>query len=171
MTFDGKDPSGMSVSIADSQRGPIRGANVTVTGDASKNGINWTPRDGMRWLRDGTSKQVLLGEKHIPTSRVGNCDTTPTSYRQYDISVAFISDNDDYRIGIVSGVQAGRPFISQGDDYSNSQTYQYAFGSAHPGVANFCMADGSVRSMTPSISTSIGLALCAVDDGVVVDLP
>ena len=170
-TFDGKDPFAPTASIAKRQRGPIRGAEITVTGDAYKDGISWNPRDGMARLRDGASNQVLLGEKHIPTSKVGNCDTVPTSWKQYDISVAFISDNDDYRIGIMSGVQTGRPFISQGDDYSTSETYQYAFGSAHPVTANFCMADGSVRSMTPSISTAIGIALCAVDDGVPVELP
>lgn len=170
-TFDGKNPPGLSASIAHAQRGPIRGAEVSVTGDASKDGISWRPRDGMARLRDGASNQVLLGEKHIPTSQVGNCDTMPTSWKQYDIGVAFIADNDDYRIGIMSGVQTGRPFISQGDDSSTSETYQYAFGSAHPGTANFCMADGSVRSMAPSISTSIGIALCAVDDGVPVELP
>lgn len=142
---------------------------MTVTGDATKAGISWTPRDSTRWLQDGTSKQILLGEKHIPTSKVGNCDTL--GYATYDTGVALFGDNDDFRIGIVSGVQTGRAFISQGDEYSTSQTYQYAFGSAHPGIANFCMADGSVRSMSASTSTSVGIALCAVDDGVVVDLP
>lgn len=169
MTFDGKDP-GAPIPIT-SQRGALRGAKVLVTGDATRDGISWTPRESTRWIQDGTSKQILLGEKHIPTSKVGNCDTTPPSWKQYDISVALTSDSDDYRIGIVSGVQTGRAFISQGDDYSDSQTYQYAFGSSHSGVANFCMADGSVRSMSASTSTSVGIALCAVDDGVTVDLP
>jgi len=172
MAFDGKDPSAPTSSNISSQRGALRGAKVTVTGDATRDGISWTPRESTRWIQDGTSKQILLGEKHIPTSKVGNCDTTPTpGYKQYDISVALSSPNADYQIGIVSGVQTGRPFISQGDDYSTSQTYQYAFGSAHTGIANFCMADGSVRSMSASTSTSVGIALSAVDDGVSVDLP
>jgi prepilin-type N-terminal cleavage/methylation domain-containing protein/prepilin-type processing-associated H-X9-DG protein len=169
LTFDGQGAFAPTASAIDSQRGPIRGAKVTVTGDATKAGISWTPRDSTRWLQDGTSKQILLGEKHIPTSKVGNCDTL--GYTTYDTGVAYFGDHDDFRIGIVSGVQTGRPFISQGNEYSTSQTYQYAFGSAHPGAANFCMADGSVRSMSPSTSISIGIALCAVDDGAVVDLP
>ena len=172
-TFDGKDTVTVpTLSDLTSQKGALRGAKVTVTGDANRDGINWIPRDKISWIQDGTSKQILLGEKHIPSSKLGVCDTTPpTSYKQFDRSVAYAGDNDDLRIGIVSGVQTGRPFISQGDDYSTSQTYQYAFGSAHTGIANFCMADGSVRSMSASTSTSVGIALCAVDDGVVVDLP
>jgi prepilin-type N-terminal cleavage/methylation domain-containing protein/prepilin-type processing-associated H-X9-DG protein len=171
-TFDGQTVVSVPTpSEMGSQRGPIRGAKVTVTGDAAKDGISWIPRDSLKWLQDGTSKQILLGEKHIPRSRVGVCDTTPGSYKQFDRSVIYGADNDDFRIGIVSGVYAGLPFISQGDEYANGFTYNYAFGSAHPGIANFCMADGSVRSMSLTVSTSVGIALSAVDDGVVVDLP
>lgn len=169
MTYDGKDAD-VTVAMA-SQRGPIRGAKVTVTGDATGNGISWTPRDSMTWIQDGTSKQILLGEKHIPRSKVGNCDTSPTSYKQYDMGVAWAGDNNDWRLGILSGAQLGRAFLSQDDDFGNDYVFKYAFGSAHPGVANFLMADGSVRSMAVTVSTSVGIALSAVDDGVNVTLP
>jgi prepilin-type N-terminal cleavage/methylation domain-containing protein/prepilin-type processing-associated H-X9-DG protein len=172
LTFDGKENTASSVAVAiASQRGPIRGARVTVTGDATKDGISWTPRDSMKWLQDGTSKQILLGEKHIPTSKVGNCDASVGSYKNYDIGVAWAGDNNDWRLGIMSGVQTGRVFLSQGDDFGSDVVYKYAFGSAHPGAANFLMADGSVRSMAVTVSTSVGIALSAVNDGVNVTLP
>jgi prepilin-type N-terminal cleavage/methylation domain-containing protein len=147
-------------------RGPIRGAKMVTTPQMS-----WSCRDDFRWLQDGLSKQILLGEKHVPSSRIGFCDNQPDSYRNYDISVAVSSDQADYRIGIVSGIQIGRSFITLSpDDYRDDYTYRYAFGSSHPAIAQFLMADGTVKSLSVSTSMQVGIALCAVDDGQVVSI-
>lgn len=165
LKVDGTGRTHSTELLAD-MRGPIRGAKMSTTSPGS-----WSCRDDFRRFQDGLSKQVLLGEKHVPISRVGFCDNQPDSYRNYDISVAVSSDQADYRIGIVSGVQIGRSFITLGpDDYRDDYTYRYAFGSAHPEIAQFLMADGAVKSLSVSTSMQVGVALCAVDDGRVVSI-
>ncbi len=55
-------------------RGPFRVAirGSGETGDFPK--VNpWTSRDTMSWWQDGSSNQLLMGEKYIPASRVGQC--------------------------------------------------------------------------------------------------
>jgi len=67
----------------DRQRGTFRQAIITVSsgtdvgisnaaGTQSKL-VSWTPRDTMAWWQDGTSNQLVVMEKHIPTAFVGKC--------------------------------------------------------------------------------------------------
>jgi hypothetical protein len=47
----------------------------------------------------------------------------------------------------------------------------YAFGSAHPGISQFVLGDGAVRSISNSTARSIMLALAHVNSGQSVSLP
>ncbi len=46
----------------------------------------WSPRDTFSWMADGTSKTIVLGEKHIPTSTVGKCTSY---YSAWDCSISY----------------------------------------------------------------------------------
>jgi hypothetical protein len=61
----------MSHSYANGHRGPVRQALYTATNGPVG---SWEPRDTMAWWSDGTSNQIVLGEKHIPSNFVGQCD-------------------------------------------------------------------------------------------------
>jgi hypothetical protein len=51
------------------QQGPFRLSLLQSNNDYT----SWSPRDTMAWLADGTSNQLLIGEKHIPLSVLGLC--------------------------------------------------------------------------------------------------
>ncbi len=46
----------------------------------------WSPRDTFSWMADGTSKTIVLGEKHIPTVAVGKCTSY---YSAWDCSISY----------------------------------------------------------------------------------
>jgi prepilin-type N-terminal cleavage/methylation domain-containing protein/prepilin-type processing-associated H-X9-DG protein len=97
-------------------------------------------------IRDGTSNTFLFGEKHVPRAHLNN-----------DIGDASIYDGHHHRtIDRVAGsgessTAAGGPWVydlGKGPDdvAGGTERYQRIFGSWHPGVTNFCFADGSVRT-------------------------
>lgn len=51
----------------------------------------WRPRDKMSWWKDGSSNQLLVGEKHIPNSKIESCDS-PT--QAWDCTILYSSPFD-----------------------------------------------------------------------------
>jgi prepilin-type N-terminal cleavage/methylation domain-containing protein len=79
-------------SYVNGHRGPVRHAIYT-----TPNGPvgSWEPRDTMAWWSDGTSNQIVLGEKHIPSNFVGQCDAHNSSIgagtpRRYHLDCSFL---------------------------------------------------------------------------------
>lgn len=65
----------MHHNYANGHHGPVRQAIY----DASSGPVqSWSPRDTMAWWADGSSNQIVLGEKHIPAAFVGKCDAQDT---------------------------------------------------------------------------------------------
>jgi prepilin-type N-terminal cleavage/methylation domain-containing protein/prepilin-type processing-associated H-X9-DG protein len=77
-------------------------------------------------ITDGTSNTLLFGEY------LG----------------AFLNGNSGPRTRVMSWMGAGG-FVTYWSivDMSDTANARYSFGSLHPGVVNFCFADGSVRSL------------------------
>ncbi|MCL2623535.1 MAG: DUF1559 domain-containing protein [Planctomycetaceae bacterium] len=161
-------------------QGPFR---VAVENGSRYNG-KWSPRDSFSRIADGLSNQLFIGEKHIPLGRMGKCgNTLHSSGRNY-------VDQDDCSF-LVAGEWAlggarstcylwGTTVIELplsnprdfSDDDGASAIYEYGFGSSHPGVCQFVLGDGSVRSLSVTVSTSnILIPLSLVDDGVAVSVP
>jgi hypothetical protein len=57
------------------------------------------------------------------------------------------------------------------DGYLNGVVYDYGFGGIHPGICQFAMGDGSVRSISNSVNQQLLVWLTHVSDGNSVSLP
>lgn len=179
-------------------KGPLRVAEYTLAGGtALANTVStWKGRDNFAYWADGTSNQLVIGEKHIPSRNIGTC---PNANEPYDCTV-ILARSDADSIGGSRSFSIARaiqdPNASPSDNATNSPipivskaTYfqdrkdengntlsataqnSYAFGSAHSGVCIFLIGDGSVRSVSATTSVGTLAALGCVNDGVAVALP
>jgi prepilin-type processing-associated H-X9-DG protein len=114
---------------------------------------DWETKTGNRTLtlpgiQDGTSNTLMLGERHIQLNQLKN----PTW------------DGGAY-IGDKSWSAARRAGPGAGLARTNMETATTIFGSWHNGLVNFAMGDGSVRSISTSISTTTLGLLASRNDG------
>jgi hypothetical protein len=159
------------------QRGPFRAPLVEAN--------TWIPRDSMAWIQDGTSNQILFGEKHIPEPFIGRCDTPAREGR-------FTSDCSILVIGNWATVASARSFHARSNSVgtlvnnihygeittTNPETsnnpdglWFYSFGGYHPDVCNFVLGDASVRSLPLTTPYQTIGKLGHVSDGAAVTLP
>jgi hypothetical protein len=159
--------------------GPIRVVNFMSTNangqplndDAKK---TWIPRDDIAWWVDGTSNQIIAGEKHLPRNRVGKCGASAAS-----ADCPYIAPWGRAKDSPARGWQYGSPrLIARGSDQytgdlsaENSAAHSYAFGSWHTSICHFLMGDGSVQSLSVTTPASTLESLIHVSDGKVVSLP
>jgi prepilin-type N-terminal cleavage/methylation domain-containing protein len=61
------------------QSGPFRTAARTTHPTDSSWIITWSPRDKMSWWSDGSTNIMIFAEKHIPVSRLGQCEQMVTT--------------------------------------------------------------------------------------------
>jgi hypothetical protein len=150
--------------------GPLRIA-VLLYDDAK----TWTPRVTFSWWADGTTNQLVAGEKHISNNgALDNCSATLTPTIVVDCS---------YLNGGHSGVglPAVRSFTNNNEnipirrptDPSESVSREaFSFGSWHPGICQFVIGDGSVRPINVTTDPAkILRPLAQVADGQNVTLP
>ena len=183
-------------------RGPFRVMLPSITTypfDGSWANINevrsWKPRDTFAWWQDGTSNQILLGEKHIPTTRLGICgtpmgDSPPTSANSGDcgaqyqgseflqaiaatrsFALSFYDNGDDFIGNTVSAYYSVFPLARPNEHENGNAGQHYGFGSYHPVICQFLMGDGSVRSLSVTMPHSILFSLSIVNDGRTISVP
>jgi type II secretory pathway pseudopilin PulG len=170
------------------QYGPFRVALVNGN-DATTGTFNyWSPRDEMAYWQDGTTNQLILGEKHVPAGFLGyskgnqnntdiaySADMTYLSAGRYAVGaarniksqIALCNPNDFMNNTTQNSLQ---PTITIGSDTSTGGLY--GFGSWHSGICQFLIGDGSVRGL--SLTThpaNVLYPLTQVNDGVAVSLP
>jgi prepilin-type N-terminal cleavage/methylation domain-containing protein len=129
-------------------KSPFRVARTTGNNQIQR-AQNWEPRDTIAWFSDGTSNQILFGEKHLRPSESGNC----VSGSAYDCSY-FYSSGDWQEYGIGRGAYGNPRVFARGPNDTldgRGPNGGRAFGSAHPGVINFAMGDGAVRVISISL--------------------
>ncbi|MDZ7620345.1 MAG: DUF1559 domain-containing protein [Patescibacteria group bacterium] len=134
-------------------------------------------------IRDGSSNTIMVGEKALHAEEHGadGGDNERWSNSGWD--------EDHVRFGgglSSSGVSYGIPPISDKDaphrvngkwttivDLGGQSWGQWHpfFGSSHPGGANFCMADGAVRTISYSIDAEVFRRTSLANDGLPVELP
>ncbi|MDR2440316.1 MAG: DUF1559 domain-containing protein, partial [Planctomycetaceae bacterium] len=178
-------------------RGPFRVALIEIAGDYS----SWKPRDTMTLWQDGTSNQIIIGEKHIRPNDVGKCVRYDTGGSAEDRDTA--GDCSILVTGYWRTSGMGRPVtcnfagssVASGDNGATTnegnsddptvrpianrpdmpyygQNLEYScFGSFHPGVSMFLIGDGSVYPFPVTISRIPYHRWAMVNDGNQVTLP
>lgn len=117
------------------ERNVVEGFVIKKVGQAR----DWIDRVSHKNVTDGLSKTFLVGEKHLPGDRI----------RQFPEDAPAFDGDHFPAASRVAGI--GAP-IARGpaDDDPASVIL---FGSAHPGICHFAMADGSVRAVSNHTST------------------
>lgn len=114
----------------------------------------WTDKVRLKDVLDGTSHTALAGEMHIPSGRLATFPENGPMYNGRDLH-AFA------RIG---GVGIG---LARGPEDRSVDTL--GFGSWHPGVCPFVMADGSVSNVATDIDSNTLQSMCRRDDRYEID--
>ena len=94
-------------------------------------------------IRDGTSRTILVGEKHVPA------DAYAMGLNVGDDQGIYVGDDADIRRFTVIPPQ---PDVILGD--LPGGRIVHAFGSAHPTVTQFVMCDGSVERVSFEVDAS-----------------
>ena len=175
-------------------RGPFRGAIFSAGARDFGNrdllnarAASWRPKDTFALWSDGTSNQLLIGEKHLPSDRIGICDT---GTRAGDCSYLRngAHGSSAYGRSFVHNFTSGDPanpndgvatfLLARPSDYVSRPGYEpvpmfhYGFGSAHTSVCNFLVGDGSVQSIGSTTPVfPILVALSMTSDGLAVSIP
>jgi hypothetical protein len=125
---------------------------------------------------DGTTNQLILGEKHIPSTQLKNeGGGNPFTGGKWDGSYLFISQNSmNHVFRIIHAHNDG----SAGDEFGLVQKKEdttsnagWGFGSHHNGVVNFCIGDSSVRGIAITVNPTILAYLADINDGHSATLP
>lgn len=158
-------------------KGPFRPSNVT-RGTYDREVAGWTPRDTFARMADGTSNQLILGEKYIPLKEIGQCHGSDNPLdRAFDCG-ALLTGGHDFEINAARPTSTERGPIAFMKDHEFPEAagnwpwaFYEPFGSAHPGSTNFLLGDGSVQAVSVQTRPGIIAALGDVADGTAVSLP
>jgi prepilin-type N-terminal cleavage/methylation domain-containing protein len=101
-------------------------------------------------ISDGTSNTLMIGEKQVPRSQYG---VAPGDG-------AFFNGDHEWNFARVAG-----PGLALARGPTDTTNWTNIFGSAHPGIVQFAMCDGSVRSLTVGMDTTVLGNLAVRNDG------
>jgi prepilin-type N-terminal cleavage/methylation domain-containing protein len=122
----------------------------------------WTSRTDFASITDGLSNTLLIGEKQVPLNALTNNWVPPPDYPTSsppDNPGDGCIYNAEYP-WVISRVAGPLNPLAQGP----LEVPIFNFGSAHPGICQFVLADGSVRGLPISInSTVLGLLASRAD--------
>jgi hypothetical protein len=157
-------------------------SDFRMDGDAN----SWTTRDDFNKVTDGLSNYLFLGERHVPTSKIGiNTNAAvpghASSWNFYDGTYLGGSRAQGMvrNVGLDIYNQTVAVMIARGPDdlggatmTTKSNTSKLPnWGGCHVGLANFAAADGSVHSVSATISRETLAALGSVNMGEVANIP
>jgi prepilin-type N-terminal cleavage/methylation domain-containing protein/prepilin-type processing-associated H-X9-DG protein len=146
-------------TIASGANGAFVGGIGTAIGTSpSYTNIKSVPQFALAGITDGTSCTLLFGEKHVQRG----------AFEQlYPTGDACVYNSNSPP---VYGRHAGPTRLIVSDPNEGGPDAIDRFGSYHPGVCNFAMCDGSVRTLANSTPGVTLEALAGRNDGKVVNL-
>jgi prepilin-type N-terminal cleavage/methylation domain-containing protein len=160
-------------------RGPWALANIEGS-DCSK----WTPANSFASWVDGTSNQIIIGEKHIPSNALGECSAgSGTTEKVFIADCSYMNTGYNkwgsmHRIvkrysGAANLLTTNPKERSEGINTSPDcrPNDGYGFGSYHTGIVQFLVGDGSVHAIASGVTEDILFMLSDTKDGGVVAVP
>jgi prepilin-type N-terminal cleavage/methylation domain-containing protein len=139
--------------------------DYAVNRDVSPTGVTAAPI-GVNQIPDGTSNTILAGEKAMDRTLY---NTGTWWYDEPALSGGTAGTSRGGTTGILYPDQTLPPEAHNGSEYFT--TGGGAFGSAHPGVVQFVLCDGSVRGIPFGTAATTVQALLTRAGSEVVDLP
>ncbi|MDR1958844.1 MAG: DUF1559 domain-containing protein [Planctomycetaceae bacterium] len=137
---------------------------------------SWESRKNIAYWEDGTSNQLIIGEKFVPQAMF-------EANGQWD-GGNFLGNATHQNLNVVRAISSGAQSIKrspndipEGEYYmnnaesGNANTVHAVFGGTHPEVANFLLGDGSVHAISPTINRTTLWRLGHVKDGNPASLP
>ncbi|HLJ94721.1 MAG TPA: DUF1559 domain-containing protein [Gemmataceae bacterium] len=112
----------------------------------------WRSRTSLGSLTDGTSNTILVGEKHVRPSALGLASGDFAAY----------NGGPDVPRNVA---RCGGPGFPLAKDPQSETEPERTFGSYHPGICQFVMGDGSVRSIAVEIAPPVLRLLVVRNDG------
>jgi hypothetical protein len=115
------------------------------------------PRDTFSRITDGLSNTLLVGEKHVRVNELGDMNNSAT--RQDGTYLYSDSNWREYNVARQIRLVLGKgPNDQTANNNSPAPSTTYGFGSWHPGICLFAVADGSVKSVSNNISQGFNAA-------------
>ncbi len=118
--------------------------------------VKYTSIVNLVGITDGTSNTFLIGEKHVPPQFYGVGVGDGSIY------------NGDHEWNFARIAGPSYP-LAQGPTDTNR--WQWIFGSNHSGIVQFALCDGSVRGFNVNTDTTTLGRLSSRNDGQVINLP
>ncbi|MDR0705254.1 MAG: DUF1559 domain-containing protein [Planctomycetaceae bacterium] len=150
----------------------------TTNGDAKYVNYKLTAKFD-RW-QDGTTNQLIFGEKHIPTTKLKNEGGATIAATAgggvWDGSYLFISAASPNHV--VRLIHARNNGAAAADDFglvrnkeATDNYAQWGFGGYHGSIVNFCLGDASVHGISATVSPTILAYLADINDSHSTSLP
>jgi prepilin-type N-terminal cleavage/methylation domain-containing protein len=170
-TMGSENWTNFSYSV-DQEVGPIRRAGGTMDSP------QW--RDTFAWLKDGTSNQIVMGERYIADGKQTLCEKSANGTDMGSLDCQVIAANDinsasvtlqRSHFAMVTNASYNRMPIAQNTKPFAGGWWTHGFGSFHPGICNMLLGDGSVSGFSTSLSPTMGCYWVSVNDGNQVSKP
>jgi len=148
----------------------------------SDNMGSWEPVDTMGYWQDGTSNQLIVGEKYIASSLLDTCDYSAGNVNGPggrenlgDCSQLVAGGLNTYGVARSFRARMARaPNDTTNKTEDNNDPVKAHWGGIHPGVVNFLLGDGSVKGVATTIPAghnSLFQYLGQANDGNAVSVP
>ena len=129
--------------------GPFRAAIWASRNDPG----SWKPRDTFSRMKDGTSNQIIVGEKHIHVDHIDKCPAGASSMNDQRGDCSILGT---YGSVATASLRSFNAHIARGQNdglvgwrlESGPQ-----WGGIHPGVCVFLLGDGSVQQISNTVPT------------------
>jgi len=137
----------------------------------------WQPRDDFSWVSDGLSNQLFVGEKFIFPMALNDCRpvNAPDIDRSRLRDCSMFAGSAAWSAPAYAGSFNAMIENSTKDQFNDAGILKQAgngenqnhWGSTHPGVCNFLVGDGAVRSVSVSIPTGALIVHSSPNDGLI----